>query len=106
MSYDAHGSDHSPFQLAETTIQHFKRAQIDLKKLTLGVPFYGRNARGEWKSYEDLIQKPDANFNYNSKEMLTRKIELAKRHNIGGVMVWEAGNFYLFIIFFSFPRLF
>jgi len=71
-----------------------------IDKLYLGIPFYGRdfndkNVRG--KPYREIIAEyPDAdqmdeinNIYYNSPKTVRRKVELAKKKGMGGVMIWE-----------------
>ena len=91
MAYDANGPEHSSFDLAERTIAQFKSSGIPSSKLTLGLPFYGRSPQ-EWRSYEDLVQKPDAAFNFNSIGMIERKTRLALDNAAGGLMIWEIGQ--------------
>ena len=46
MSYDQSGPNHSSRDLAKKTIQHAKDADLDVSKLCIGLPFYGRDDRG------------------------------------------------------------
>ncbi|CAD7962413.1 unnamed protein product [Amoebophrya sp. A25] len=60
MAYDQHGRQHSPFSLAEKTIEYAEKylGPEVLPKVTLGLPFYGRRENtGEWMSYEDILTK-------------------------------------------------
>ena len=91
MAYDQHGPEHSSFALAEQTLAGAAAAGLPLAKVTLGLPFYGRSAEG-WRSYEDLVQKPDASFNLNEPALLQRKVRLARARHAAGVMIWEAGQ--------------
>ena len=54
MTYDQPGENHSPVSLAEGAIALAKK-WLDPAKCTLGLPFYGRDAKtGDWTTYEDL----------------------------------------------------
>eukprot|EP00008_Paramoeba_atlantica_P003966 CAMPEP_0201492214 /NCGR_PEP_ID=MMETSP0151_2-20130828/32218_1 /ASSEMBLY_ACC=CAM_ASM_000257 /TAXON_ID=200890 /ORGANISM="Paramoeba atlantica, Strain 621/1 / CCAP 1560/9" /LENGTH=320 /DNA_ID=CAMNT_0047878899 /DNA_START=8 /DNA_END=970 /DNA_ORIENTATION=- len=105
MAYDA-GGDHSPFELAQKSIKQTIAAALPLDKMTLGLPFYGRNQRtGDWTTYEDLLkQKSTLNpendvaivngnsVSYNGPLTIRKKTKLALQNEIGGVMIWEAGQ--------------
>ena len=94
MSYDARGH-HSPYSLAESTVD---QAQRD--RATLGLPFYGRDDRGNWYTYEDLVQDhelaPDQDqvegISFNGVSMIERKVDLAITSGMAGVMIWEVGQ--------------
>lgn len=70
------------------------------EKLHLGLPFYGRG-NGAGAAYDKLLAAdPDAlqkdmvvldgkEIWYNGRDTLRRKVALAKRCGMGGVMVWE-----------------
>jgi len=115
MSYDQGGAQHSPRELAEKTINQARAAGLPLNKLTLGVPFYGRDSgRGDWVTYEDLIQnhqdllpeddsvvkvvmdkgelKERLIIGFNGQETLKWKTELAFGNGLAGIMVWEVGQ--------------
>jgi len=115
MSYDQGGAQHSPRELAEKTIKQARTAGLPLEKLTLGVPFYGRDsARGDWVTYEDLIQQhndllPEDDsvvkvvmekgdlkerkiIGFNGEETLKWKAELAFGNGLAGLMIWEVGQ--------------
>jgi len=115
MSYDQGGAQHSPRELAEKTITQARTAGLPLEKLTLGVPFYGRDSdRGDWVTYEDLIQQhsdllPEDDsvvkvvmekgdlkerkiIGFNGEETLKWKAELAFGNGLAGLMIWEVGQ--------------
>jgi len=115
MSYDQGGAQHSPRELAEKTIKQARTAGLPLEKLTLGVPFYGRDSnRGDWVTYEDLIQQHDdllpeddsvvkvvmekgdlkerKIIGFNGEETLKWKAELAFGNGLAGLMIWEVGQ--------------
>ena len=51
MSYDQAGPNHSSRDLTKKTIQQAKDAELDVSKLCVGVPFYGRDNRGGGLEY-------------------------------------------------------
>eukprot|EP00966_Prymnesium_polylepis_P104446 2419008-Prymnesium_polylepis.1 len=70
-------------------------------KVTVGVPFYGRHVKtGDWKSYEDIVQwgaLPPAvdearEYYFNGPDLIARKVQQAREHGLGGVMIWEVGQ--------------
>ena len=77
------------------------------KKLTLGLPFYGRDHTGHWTTYEDILSKHYDKIKGNNKEMnvdkvldigfnsvvtIEEKTKYAIKKRIGGVMIWEIGQ--------------
>ena len=110
MTYDQSGKQHSPMKLAEDAILNAKKAGLDLQKITLGLPFYGRDDQsGDWVTYEDIIGKPERfaptdtgntvfdrqdnrHVGFNSARMINAKVKLAISQGLGGVMIWESGQ--------------
>jgi chitinase len=102
MAYDNRG-EHS-------TMKHFESATkqaIEIfghkfsDKVTIGLPFYGRNVRtGDWKSYESIVQghQLTSNMNkagdqyFNGVDMIRKKVRHSMEHGMGGVMIWEVGQ--------------
>ncbi len=100
MSYDASGPQHSPYELALQVVQNARNAKLDLKKITIGLPFYGRRRSGDWVTYEDIVQRHAPlpyqlnsveDIGFNGKDMIAKKTQFALE-NCGGVMIWEAGE--------------
>ena len=102
MSYDQPGK-HSSWEFAQRVARQ-GASLLPAHLVTLGLPFYGRHtATGDWKSYEDLVQRhhaslavdsdetPDGYF-FNSPALITRKTRLAAELGLGGVMIWEVGQ--------------
>lgn len=105
MAYDndSDKTSHSSYAFAEESLTWFNiQRNIDVEKLVLGVPFYGRgyNSNGSlnWNSYESfasLIASDPANYDnnvyngvaYNGASLIREKCTLAK--NYGGIMIWE-----------------
>ena len=103
MAYDQPGR-HSTWDFAARVAEQ-AAALLPPRLITLGLPFYGRQIRsGDWKSWEDLIQQhigtlrgdpardEVAGYYFNGPQMIQRKVELAARLGLGGVMIWEVGQ--------------
>eukprot|EP00658_Telonema_sp_P-2_P023765 TRINITY_DN19532_c0_g1_i2.p2 TRINITY_DN19532_c0_g1~~TRINITY_DN19532_c0_g1_i2.p2 ORF type:complete len:165 (+),score=36.33 TRINITY_DN19532_c0_g1_i2:181-675(+) len=101
MSYDQGGEQHSPMALAESTVAQAQQAGLPSGTICLGLPFYGRSARGEWMSYEDILQHnspldPAADhlrgWGFNGVRTIEDKTAVAVSAGLGGVMIWEVGQ--------------
>merc|ERR1711871_81412 len=57
MTYDQHGKQHSSYDFAAKSISQAIEIGLPPKKLTLGLPFYGRHSSGQWTTYEDILGK-------------------------------------------------
>ena len=70
------------------------------KKLALGLPFYGRDAKNPAQPYAQLIQarsdqKNDDRidgFAFNGPTTIKRKVDFAFARQLSGVMIWELGQ--------------
>lgn len=70
------------------------------EKLVLGVPFYGRNARGHTRTFAELAGfgrlDPSSDmflgYAFNGRKTVRAKTRYAVERNLGGVMVWELGQ--------------
>jgi len=110
MTYDQSGANHSPMALAEGAVALAKK-WLPPRKCTLGLPFYGRDAKtGDWTTYEDLQAQfwdqvggdparddvVDAanrrRIGFNGAATVERKTRLAREAGLGGVMIWEVGQ--------------
>jgi chitinase len=124
MAYDQHSDantpSHSSYDFAQQVLRQGKDLSLPAAKLTLGVPFYGRDsATGDWTTYEDLVQQhhpldrsvdtvtPPADkkgrgrgrnrngvphIAFNGIDTIQAKTRLAVEEGIGGVMIWEVGQ--------------
>lgn len=102
MAYDS-GGRHSTFDLAFDSVEKLLELGVAPQKICLGIPFYGRPFEGEFgkaTTYADLVRKAnpkpadnevDGIF-YNGPELVARKVRLARRLDLAGVMIWEIGQ--------------
>jgi len=99
MAYD-HRDKHSTTEFAQMALFFAKSLGKDMRKWTLGLPFYGRNViTGEPKAFYELASKISDTVTdlvgevfYNSQKTIYEKIILAKIAGAGGVMIWELGQ--------------
>jgi GH18 family chitinase len=103
MSYDHPRGSHSSTALARAAIRNAEDAGLDARKITIGLPFYGRHVEtGEWKTYAELDaahgvsaepSKDEAGgYAFNGADTIRLKTSEAKAAGTGGVMIWEAGQ--------------
>jgi GH18 family chitinase len=100
MVYDESQTDHSPYWLAEESLNYWLSRGLPPEKTVLGVPFYGRP---EGIPYRKLVQadptaaERDASeyegemIYYNGMETMQRKTELAMQR-ASGIMIWELAH--------------
>jgi len=99
MSYD-HRYPHATFDAAERDVRQMIDHGCPAHKIALGVPFYGRNEQRDASRYVDLIEQTpfDADvdlingYAFNGRSTIARKIDLIRRHDLAGVMIWELGQ--------------
>ena len=106
MTYDQQGGPHSTREFASRSMAAGIAAGLPARKLTVGLPFYGRHSKtGDWVTYEDLVQKhhplnPEVDsveaeggvVHFNGRATIEAKVREARELGLGGVMVWEAGQ--------------
>ena len=92
MAYDGGGSNHSPYALAQTSLNYWIGRGLPKAKAILGVPFYGREP---YTSYADILAgggSPNSDtwngIGYNGIPTIKSKTTLALNQG-GGIMIWE-----------------
>ena len=98
MAYDG-GRRHSTLAYAEKAIAQQRRQGVPAEKLYLGLPFYGRKMEDtdQAETYARIVQrfapKPEADeaggYYFNGPKTIAAKVDLARKHRLGGVMIWE-----------------
>ena len=115
MAYDGqwdggyNGANLSPYPFTEKIVTYwthlFETNHYPTEKLVLGVPLYAQPADPKIKqvSYGAIINENPTNANsdtvkmngttyyYNGDATMKKKTKLALDHNLGGMMLWEAG---------------
>lgn len=101
MAYD-HSGKHSTFEGAKADVEKLMAAGAPARKITLGLPFYGRDTaqRERAMAYRDIVakHKPEPELDevgtlyFNGPAMVKRKTEYAIEAHLAGVMVWELGQ--------------
>lgn len=99
MTYDCDGPRHSTYEFAENSVKYWVKARgFEPAKLNLGVPFYGRPCPGDYQQLleadpdapeKDMVVLNGKQIWYNGRETLGKKVALAEKYGLGGVMVWE-----------------
>ena len=81
MSYDQGAPQHSSRDLARQTLKQADNANLVMRKLCLGVPFYGRNIHG----------KMDDNF-HSINELIIRRVDHVRGPGAATLPHWEGGR--------------
>ncbi|TJY43895.1 hypothetical protein E5161_00340 [Cohnella pontilimi] len=96
MAYDLKGEQHSPFWLADVSIQYWKKRGVTEDRIVVGIPLY---ARPSWKQYRHLVALDKANAyldfvpgdkldSYNGLNTIRQKTRLALNKG-GGIMFFD-----------------
>ncbi len=97
MAYDLAGGQHSPYWLADVSIQYWKNRGASEDQIVLGIPLY---ARPSWKQYRHLVALDKANAYmdylpgdkldsyYNGLGTIRQKTRLALNKG-GGIMFFD-----------------
>jgi chitinase len=99
MAYDQ-GTPHSSFSGATKDMEHWVKQGVPKSRLILGIPFYGKNAKGQALGYSEILNrfKPGADsdqaggYHFNGPATIRKKTDYAIREGYGGVMIWELGQ--------------
>ncbi|MFC5704452.1 glycosyl hydrolase family 18 protein [Cohnella faecalis] len=97
MAYDLAGGQHSPYWLADVSIQYWKKRGAPEDRIVVGIPLY---ARPSWKQYRNLVALDKANAYldfvpgdkldsyYNGLNTIRQKTRLALNKG-GGIMFFD-----------------
>ena len=102
MSYN-NGPRHATFTQAKADLRFFSKQGFSLRRFLLGLPFYGRSQKNQDLAitYDEIQsrfhptppQEDEAGgFFFNGPATLQRKVQLARKPDLGGVMIWEIGQ--------------
>lgn len=101
MAYD-HSGRHSTLEGAQADVKKLLNLGVPSQKLTLGLPFYGRDKAKSSREmiYRDIVAKhrPEPNVDevdniyFNGPETIARKTKYAIDSGLAGVMIWELGQ--------------
>ncbi|MBL8848384.1 MAG: glycoside hydrolase family 18 protein [Planctomycetaceae bacterium] len=99
MSYN-HKHPHARFADSQADIERMLKFGCPRDKLVLGMPFYGRNQRGNSRTYAEIVKSKSFargsdlidGFAFNSRRTVQRKTRYARDEQLAGVMVWEVGQ--------------
>jgi GH18 family chitinase len=102
MAYDHDEPHHSTLDHAKADLNAFVARGVPRTKLSLGLPFYGRNIKDHSveATYAELVNKykppRDADlaggFYFNGINTVQQKTRYALDQGFGGVMIWELGQ--------------
>ena len=101
MSYD-NGPRHATYDQAVSDLNNMARLGVPAEMQLLGLPFYGRQITNRKKAitYAELKERfqpkreqdEAGGYYFNGPDTLAKKVKLAKKRGLAGVMIWEIGQ--------------
>ncbi|MEZ6123305.1 MAG: glycoside hydrolase family 18 protein [Planctomycetaceae bacterium] len=97
MSYD-HDFPQATMQKSRDDVSRLVTAGCARSKISLGLPFYGRNASGDARTYAELCADgADGSdlhngFALNGPQTIAEKVRFARQEKLAGVMIWEVAQ--------------
>ena len=101
MSYD-NGPRHATYDQAVSDLNNMARLGVPAEMQLLGLPFYGRQITNRKKAitYAELQERfqpkreqdEAGGYYFNGPDTLAKKVKLAKKRGLAGVMIWEIGQ--------------
>ena len=102
MAYDMNwgNAEHSTFLDSAASLQMYEDEGIPKEKLSLGIPFYGRDDNTNAIKYEDVVSAcnplPSENtcngYFFNGIDLVKEKSQFVLNNSYGGVMIWNLGQ--------------
>ena len=99
MTYD-HDFPHATYDKSTKDVERVIAWGCAPEKLTLGIPFYGRDKDRKARTYAEITanQPVDsttdmiAGFAFNGQATVAKKVRYAAEQKLAGVMIWELGQ--------------
>ncbi len=99
MSYD-HDYPQATLEKSRKDVERLVSSGCHPGKVTLGLPFYGRNKARQSHTYRQLVANRSSppgrdeinGYAFNGPSTLARKIRHARGRKLAGIMIWEAGQ--------------
>ena len=99
MSYD-HAFPQATYEKSSHDINQLIKWGCPPGKISLGIPFYGRNKARASRTYSQLVRDKSPapatdvinGFAFNGRKTIIRKVKFAKQQELGGIMIWELGQ--------------